>query len=55
MKKIFRKMNDANSLIASAPEKLPYRTEGEIRNLFDRLEVPMQQLTALSSCIIVRI
>lgn len=53
MRKVFRKMNDANSLIESAPEKLPYRNEVEIRNLFDRLEVLMKQLTALSSCIIV--
>jgi len=55
MKKIFRKMNDATSLIESAPEKVPYRNEGEIRNLFERLGVPLKQLTTLSTCIIVRI
>ena len=55
MKKIFRQMNDVSSLIESAPEKLPYRNEAEIRNLFGRLGVPMKQLTALRSCIIARI
>jgi len=55
MKRIFRKMKDANALIQSAPEKLPYRNEAEIRNLFERLGVPVKQLTALNSCIIARI
>ena len=55
MKRIFRKMNDASSLIESAPEKLPYRNEAEIRKLFDRLGVPVRQLTTLRSCIIVQI
>ena len=54
MKKIFRKMNDVSSLIESAPEKVPYRNEAEIRNLFDRVGVPVKQLTSLRSCIIAR-
>ena len=54
MKKILQKMKDANSLITSAPEKLPYRKEAEIRNLFKRLGVPMKQFRKLSSCFIVR-
>jgi hypothetical protein len=53
MKKIFQNMKDATSLIESAPEKLPYRNEAEIRNLFDRLGVPLKQLTTLRTCIIV--
>jgi ubiquinone/menaquinone biosynthesis C-methylase UbiE len=55
MKKIFRQMSDASSLIESAPEKLPYRNEAEIRKLFQRLGIPLKQLTTLSSCIIARI
>jgi ubiquinone/menaquinone biosynthesis C-methylase UbiE len=55
MQKIFRKMNDASSLIENAPEKVPYRNEAEIRNLFERLRVPMKQLTVLPSCIVARI
>jgi ubiquinone/menaquinone biosynthesis C-methylase UbiE len=55
MKEIFRKMNNASSLIKSAPEKLPYRNESEIRKLFDRLGVPLNQLITLRTCIIVRI
>jgi hypothetical protein len=55
MKRIFRKMKDANSLIQSAPEKLPYRNEAEIRNLFERIGVSLKQLTPLHSCIIARI
>src|SRR5688572_1386215 len=55
MKRIFRKMDDATSLIQCAPEKLPYRNEAEIRNLFARLGVPIKQLTPLATCIIARI
>ena len=55
MKKIFRKMNDVSSLIDGAPEKVPYRNEAEIKNLFERLGVPLKQLTALRTCIIARI
>ena len=54
MKKIFRRMDDARSAIESAPEKLPYRNEGEIRKVFQRLGVPVKQITILSSCIIAR-
>jgi len=55
MKKIFRQMNDVSLLIESAPEKMPYRNEAKIRRLFERLGVPVKQLTPLSTCIIVRI
>lgn len=55
MKRIIRQMNDASSWIESAPEKMPYRNEAEIRNLFKRLGVPIKQLTACSSCIVARI
>jgi SAM-dependent methyltransferase len=55
MKRIFRKMNDADSLIQSAPAKVPYRNEAEIRNLFGRLGIPIKQVTALGTCIIARI
>lgn len=55
MQKVFRQMSDPGSLIESAAEKLPYRNEGEIKNLFRRLGVPMKQPRILSSCFIVRI
>lgn len=55
MKMIFRQMKDASSLIESAPEKLPYRNEAEIRNLFQRLGLPLEHLTLLNSCIVARI
>ena len=55
MKRIFRKMDDARSLIQSAPEKVPYRNEGEIRSLFARLGIPIKELTALGTCIVARI
>ena len=55
MKRIFRKMNDAGSLIQRAPEKVPYRNEAEIRELFGRLGIPIKELMPLSTCVIVRI
>ena len=55
MKKIFRKLDHAAALIEGAPEKIPYRNEAEIRNLFQRLNLPIKQLTPLPSCIIARL
>jgi len=55
MQRIFRKMDQASSLINSAPEKQPYRNEPEIRNLFKRLAIPMKKLEASGSCHIVQI
>lgn len=55
MKKIFRQLDHATALIEGAPEKIPYRNETEIRNLFQRLDLPIKQLTTLPSCIIARL
>jgi ubiquinone/menaquinone biosynthesis C-methylase UbiE len=55
MQRIFRKMDQANSLINVAPERQPYRNETEIRNLFKRLAIPMNKFEAFSSCYIVQI
>jgi SAM-dependent methyltransferase len=55
MQRVFRRINDPCSLINAAPEKLPYRNEREIKNLFKRLGIPIKQLNAFASCWVVRI
>jgi ubiquinone/menaquinone biosynthesis C-methylase UbiE len=55
MQRVFRKVGDPRSLINAAPEKLPYRNEREIENLFKRLGIPIKQLSAFASCCVVRI
>ncbi len=55
MQRIFRKWDQANSLINAAPEKQPYRNEAEIRSLFRRLTIPTKRLEASGSCYIVQI
>jgi SAM-dependent methyltransferase len=55
MRRVFRKLGDPRSLINAAPEKVPYRDESEIENLFKRLGIPIKQLTAFDSCWVVRI
>lgn len=55
MQRIYRKIDHANSLINAAPERLPYRNEPEIRNLFKRLAIPIKKLEASGSCYIVQI
>ena len=55
MQRIFRKMDDPRSLINAAPEKIPYRNEKEIENLFKRLGIPIKQLGAFASCWVVQI
>lgn len=55
MQRVFRQIQDPRSLINAAPEKLPYRNETEIKNLFKRLRIPILQLTDSRSCWVVRI
>lgn len=55
MQRVFRKLGDPRSLINAAPETLPYRNEGEIKNLFQRLGIPIRQLRAFASCRVVSI
>lgn len=55
MQKIFRKMDSPQSLIRAAQERLPYRNEPEIQNLFKRMEIPIEQFRTLRSCFIVEI
>ena len=55
MQKIFRNAAQGQSLIKAAPETQPYRNEPEIRNLFTRLAIPLQELQTLQSCFIARV
>jgi SAM-dependent methyltransferase len=55
MQRVFRQLGDPRSLINAAPEKLPYRNEREIENLFQRLDIPIKQLRAFASCWVVRV
>jgi hypothetical protein len=55
MQRVFRKFDDPRTLIRAAPEKLPYRNQREIENLFNRLSIQLKQLSAFGSCWIVRI
>jgi ubiquinone/menaquinone biosynthesis C-methylase UbiE len=55
MQRIFANANHAHALIQMAPENQTYRNEGEIRNLFARLAIPIRQLETFDSCHIVRI
>jgi len=55
MQRLFRKTANPRSLINAAPEKVPFRNEREIGNLFKRLGIPIKQLRVLASCWVVRI
>jgi len=55
MQRIFRRKEAADSLLRTAPETLPYRNEQEIKNLFNRLAIPIKQFQPLASCHIVQI
>jgi hypothetical protein len=55
MKRIFRAMDRAHSVMDAARERQPYRNEAEIRNLFKRLAIPLKKLEASDSCYIVQI
>ncbi len=55
MQKIFRDPEVARALLNSAPETQPYRNEAEIRNLFQRLAIPIRQIRSSPSCHMVEI
>jgi NAD(P)-dependent dehydrogenase (short-subunit alcohol dehydrogenase family) len=55
MQRVFRKLSDPRSLINAAPETVSYRNEGEIKNLFQRLNIPIKQFRAFASCWVVSI
>ena len=55
MQRIFRRLENANSVINAAPKQQPYRDEPEIRNLFKRLAIPVKEVEASGSCHIVRV
>jgi len=55
MQQIFRRMADPASLIKTAPEKQPYRNEAVIRDLFQRLVIPIDYVRTFSSCYIVKL
>jgi len=54
MKRLFRRIGNPRSLINAAPEMVAFRNEKEIENLFKRLGIPIQQLSAFASCWVVR-
>lgn len=55
MQRMFARMDNPRSLINAAPEKVPYRNEAEIANLFKRLAIPVKQLDAFGSCFMVQL
>ena len=55
MQRVVRNFADPRTLINAAPETLPYRNQSEIENLFKRLGLPVEQLSAFASCCVVRI
>lgn len=55
MQRVFRDPEAARALHNAAPQRQPYRNETEIRNLFQRLEIPIKGLQLFSSCHIVEI
>lgn len=55
MQRIFQNRGVARALADAAPEHQPYRNEPEIRNLFNRLAIPIKTLHATKSCYIVEV
>jgi len=55
MQTIFRNMEHPQAFIMAAPETQPYRNEGEIRRLFDRLGASIKEFRTLASCWIAQI
>ena len=52
---MWQEADDPQALIDSAIESLPYRTEGDIRALFTRLQLPIDKLLVFGNCSVVQI
>jgi ubiquinone/menaquinone biosynthesis C-methylase UbiE len=55
LQRIFRRMDNPASFIKSASETQPYRNEFEIRNLFQRLAIPINDFRGFSTCYVVKL
>ncbi|HEX5221709.1 MAG TPA: class I SAM-dependent methyltransferase [Verrucomicrobiae bacterium] len=55
MQRIIRGMEDPHAFLQAAPETLPYRDDVEIKQVFERLRVPLQELHSLATCWVARI
>jgi len=55
MKRIISEMQDPRAFIQTAPETQPYRNEAAIRQLFERLSIPIKELRILATCWIAQI
>jgi hypothetical protein len=55
MQRVFRSMDDPHSLTSQAAEYQVYRGPTEIRNLFQRLALPIKEIRKFASCTIVKL
>lgn len=55
MRKIFKRIDNPSSFIDAAPERQPYRNEPQIRQLFQRLAIPIKRFETLATCYVVQI
>ena len=55
MQRIVRRMENPQTFIQAAPETQPYRDEAEIRKLFVRINIPIQEFQSLATCWIARV
>ena len=55
MQSIVRKMENPQAFIQAASETQPYRNEAEIRRLFERLNMPIQEFQTLATCWIAQV
>lgn len=55
MRKMFRKMENPQSLLAASPERQPYRNPAAIRDLFGRLAIQVKQLDVFAGCYVARV
>jgi ubiquinone/menaquinone biosynthesis C-methylase UbiE len=55
MQRVMRRFANPRTLINAAPETLPYRNQSDIKTLFERLGLPVKQLSAFASCCVVRV
>lgn len=52
---MWKEIDNPEELIASVPDSLPYRNEKSIRVLFENLDVPIKEISQMTSCLTVQI
>ena len=55
LRKLWKQIENPTLLLESAPETIPYRKKKQIRKMFEKLKIPVRELSDFYSCTLVKL